>query len=100
MDMDDNDKVHDSIDYVILGDYSKLLEQLKSGLDPNFSEDGVSLLHYAVTHEQHAIAQLLIDWGANRDQEDFILGETPTELSHEIGDESMVASIRSKKAKH
>lgn len=80
----------DAIDLVIAGDYFTLLEQLKSGLDPNYAVDGVSLLHYAVVRDQHEIAQLLIDWGADVNQKDFRLNETPKEFCEETDDKLLL----------
>ncbi|PHQ81510.1 MAG: hypothetical protein COB66_02090 [Coxiella sp. (in: Bacteria)] len=49
----------DTIDSVTYGYYNDLLEQLKGGLDSNYTEYGMSLLHYAVVSSQHDLAKFL-----------------------------------------
>ena len=90
----------DTIDLVLSGNYAELLEQLKSGLDPDYSEEGVSLLHYAIVFDQYAIAQLLIDWGADINQKDIILDESSAELTCTLDDEDMRSVIMKKRVAH
>ena len=94
------DATVDAIDLVLSGNYAKLLEQLKLGLDPNYSEDGVSLLHYAIVFDQYTVAQLLIDWGANVHRKDIILDESSAELTCILDDEDMRSVIMKKRVAH
>jgi ankyrin repeat protein len=75
----------DAIDAVIYGHYGQLLSLLKSSsLDPNYSEDGVTLLHYAMLYEKIDIANLLITWGADFNQKDLMLNESAYELATKL----------------
>lgn len=94
------DSIVDAIDLILSGNYVKLLEQLKSGLDPNYVEEGVSLLHYAIMFDQYAIAELLIDWGADINQKDIILDESSAELTCILDDEDMRSVIMKKRVAH
>ena len=76
----------DPIELVKNGNYFELVIQLINGLDPNYKEEEVSLLHYAVVYNQYDIAKLLINWGANPDLEDVLLEESPRNFAYQIKD--------------
>lgn len=90
----------DAIDLIIAGDYLTLLEQLKSGLDPNYTVEGVSLLHYAVVHDQHAIVKLLVEWGADVNKKDIDLNETPKEFCYATDNKLLIDILNEDKPTH
>ena len=87
----------DPIDYIKNGNYISLLDLLKKGLDPNYVEEGVSLLHYSVAYDQYAIAKLLIEWGADPYRKDDILKESPYDAAVEAEDEEFTILFKKRK---
>lgn len=89
---------NDAVTAVIYGRYGQLLSLLKNNhLDPNYSEDGVTLLHFAILCEKLDIAYLLITWGADFNQKDIILNESAFELAKKLNYDDKTLEIFARK---
>jgi len=74
------------VDTILNTNTAELIAYLRGGGDPNFSEDdsGVTLLHHAVSVGNVELVSVLLDWGADPQQSDRILQESPFALAADL----------------
>lgn len=77
------------------GLYNALKVRLLENADPNLSCDGVSVLHFAVTYQQNAMAALLAQYGADIHKKDKFFNESPLEIAMSLKNYQLVEIFNS-----